>query len=77
MNLLGSARTSIFSPGFALKVNPTILAFPSIMIYDTNSAQYQQFLRSSGRRRDDYSKAKTAIVNKQTAKPAGAASTGL
>ncbi|CAJ1047371.1 putative Mechanosensitive ion channel [Leishmania shawi] len=47
------------------------------MIYDTNSAQYQQFLRSSGRRRDDYGKSKTAIVNKQTAKPAGAASTGL
>jgi hypothetical protein len=47
------------------------------MIYDTNSAQYQQFLRSSGRRRDDYGKAKTAIVSKQTSKPAGAASTGL
>lgn len=47
------------------------------MIYDTNSAQYQQFLRSSGRRRDDYAKAKTAIVSKQMSKPAGAASTGL
>lgn len=47
------------------------------MIYDTNSAQYQQFLRSSGRRRDDYGKSKTAIVSKQSSKPAGAASTGL
>lgn len=47
------------------------------MIYDVNSPQYQQFLRSSGRRRDDYGKAKSAIVNKQTSKPAGAASTGL
>lgn len=47
------------------------------MIYDTNTAQFQQFLRSSGRRRDDYGKSKSAIVNKQTAKPSGAASTGL
>lgn len=47
------------------------------MIYDTNSVQYQQFLRSSGRRRDDYGRTKTAIVSKQNAKPGGAASTGL
>lgn len=47
------------------------------MIYDTNSPQYQQFLRSSGRRRDDYAKSKGPITNKQLSKPAGAASTGL
>lgn len=48
------------------------------MIYDTNSPQYQQFLRSSGRRRDDYGKQKSVMMNKkQTMKPAGAASTGL
>ncbi|CCW63297.1 unnamed protein product [Phytomonas sp. EM1] len=47
------------------------------MIYDTNSTQYQQFLKSSGRRRDDYGKVKGSIISKQTAKPAGAASTGL
>ncbi|CCW69994.1 unnamed protein product [Phytomonas sp. Hart1] len=47
------------------------------MIYDTSSPQFQQFLKSSGRRRDDYGKVKGAIINKQTSKPAGASSTGL
>lgn len=57
--------------------SPRTLTPHFTMIYDTNSAQFQQFLRSSGRRRDDYGKSKTAIVSKQTSKPAGAASTGL
>lgn len=47
------------------------------MIYDTSSPQFQQFLKSSGRRRDDYAKVRSAAINKKTAKPAGAASTGL
>ncbi|KAH9578111.1 hypothetical protein LSM04_005208 [Trypanosoma melophagium] len=49
------------------------------MIYDVNSPQYQQFLRSSGRRREDYTKAARPVFtgNKQISKPAGAASTGL
>jgi hypothetical protein len=48
------------------------------MIYDVNSAQYQQFLRSSGRKREDFNDKKGgAAINKGTAKPAGAASTGL
>ena len=48
------------------------------MIYDVTSPQYQQFLRSSGRRREDYGQRKDAgTTNKHTAKPAGAASTGL
>lgn len=47
------------------------------MIYDVNSPAYQQFLKSSGRRRDDYARVKSAAINKKTSKPAGAASTGL
>ena len=48
------------------------------MIYDVNSPQFQQFLRSSGRRKEGYEKTSSLkAANKQTSKPAGAASTGL
>ena len=49
------------------------------MIYDVTSAQYQQFLRSSGRRREDYNerRAMGAGAKNFISKPAGAASTGL
>jgi hypothetical protein len=50
------------------------------MIYDVNSPQFQQFLRSSGRRKEGFEKGanrNTAISMKGNAKPAGAASTGL
>ena len=48
------------------------------MIYDVNSPQYQQFLRSSGRKRDDFSKKKSSGTGtQQVHKPGGAASTGL
>ncbi len=48
------------------------------MIYDTSSPQFQQFLRSSGRRREDYDARKGAAGGKApVAKPAGASSTGL
>eukprot|EP00331_Platyophrya_macrostoma_P002669 CAMPEP_0176424226 /NCGR_PEP_ID=MMETSP0127-20121128/10722_1 /TAXON_ID=938130 /ORGANISM="Platyophrya macrostoma, Strain WH" /LENGTH=48 /DNA_ID= /DNA_START= /DNA_END= /DNA_ORIENTATION= len=48
------------------------------MIYDVSSPQFQQFLRSSGRRREDYAERKAAGGAKGfVAKPAGAASTGL
>ncbi|RHW69740.1 hypothetical protein DPX39_100097400 [Trypanosoma brucei equiperdum] len=49
------------------------------MIYDITTPQYQQFLRSCGRRREDYVKGSSTGFsgNKQTTKPAGAASTGL
>ena len=50
------------------------------MIYDVNSPQFQQFLRSSGRRKEGFARGagnQAAQGNKQVAKPAGAASTGL
>jgi hypothetical protein len=48
------------------------------MIYDVNSPQFQQFLRSSGRRREDYKQHQSSGASKQIAhKPGGAASTGL
>lgn len=48
------------------------------MIYDVNSPAYQQFLKSSGRRHEDFVRgAKAPTINKKTSKPAGAASTGL
>ena len=49
------------------------------MIYDVNSPAYQQFLRSSGRKKEDFKKkGGTKMVSKTgAAKPAGAASTGL
>lgn len=48
------------------------------MIYDVTSPTFQQFLRSSGRRREDYQgKAQGASGKAPVAKPSGAASTGL
>lgn len=48
------------------------------MIYDVSSPQYQQFLRSSGRRREDYNERRAAASAKNfVSKPGGAASTGL
>ena len=49
------------------------------MIYDVTSPQFQQFLRSSGRRREDYGEHKSAggAGKGAVSKPAGAASTGL
>ena len=49
------------------------------MIYDVNSPQFQQFLRTAGRRRDDFkAKGPKGPAGHQIAhKPGGAASTGL
>lgn len=49
------------------------------MIYDVSSPQFQQFLRSSGRRREDYGDRRNggAAGKAFTVKPSGAASTGL
>lgn len=49
------------------------------MIYDVNSPQFQQFLRSSGRRKEGFDRSgqKAATKGAAIAKPAGAASTGL
>lgn len=47
------------------------------MIYDVSSKQFQQFLKSSGRRRDGFAPSKMQSGKAQTSRPAGAASTGL
>ena len=48
------------------------------MIYDVSSPQFQQYLRSSGRRREGFNKgAGMKEASKAIARPAGAASTGL
>lgn len=48
------------------------------MIYDVNSPQFQQFLRSSGRRREDFQdKKKGREAVKEAVKPGGGTSTGL
>jgi hypothetical protein len=48
------------------------------MIYDVSSPQFQQFLRSSGRKREDYGERKAGGGAKAfVTKPSGAASTGL
>ncbi|CUG87123.1 Hypothetical protein, putative [Bodo saltans] len=48
------------------------------MIYDVSSPQFQQFLRSSGRKREDYGERKAGGGAKTfVSKPSGAASTGL
>ena len=55
------------------------LSTTTAMIYDVTSPAYQQFLRRSGRKREDFGKksAGPAIAKGAVAKPAGAASTGL
>eukprot|EP00796_Vickermania_ingenoplastis_P006727 gene6727-4822_t len=63
---------------YRLLLSAAFVSLTSTMIYDVNSPAYQQFLRSSGRRRDDYGRvSKNVAINKKTSKPAGAASTGL
>lgn len=47
------------------------------MIYDVSSKQFQQFLKSSGRRREGFAPSKMSGGKTQTQRPAGAASTGL